>query len=514
MHEISEQSHSLVSLNKILDKAPAVLIESTKLIQHKATKACRLFVMNDIQNNTNYFDLKKKLREQQYEYTTEYITRQQMEKLSHIFQTSEAIEASESDKQNKILNIIKTAVDMGASDLHIEIGSFTRFLFRIDGSRVAMPQFEHSAEEGKLLVQSLYNSMCDERSAGTFSYQEPTQGKIREEYVKPFGLSTGRLASRPGSSGGVIVVIRLISRRRQSNTLQELGVQPEEEKVIRRALAKPAGVILSSGPTGHGKSTLSQAMAEIYAAENPGMNPISVEDPIESPIEGVFQTPLIITERHDSQKMGQAWAKAISNLMRLDPDAIYIGEVRDSTSGNGVIEAAQTGHIGITTIHTNHPIDILQRLRRWGVDQDLLTDATLITCLIGLRLVKKLCPSCKLSYQQNREMVDELFHEVIDKYTKTDGVFLINPAGCKQCNHTGIKGRTGVFEVIETDSKFMRLYETKGKFAAYDYWRKNKNGVTLTENAIRLINEGVIDPVITHKSICNLDRDEKFYEQD
>jgi len=514
MMEISEQSYSLIALNKILEKAPDELIHGAKLIQHKVTKECRLFVMNDIQDSTLYFDLRKKLRVQKYIYETEYVSRQQMEKLSHIFQKSEVIEASESDKQNKILNIIKTAVEMGASDLHIEIGTFTRFLFRIDGERVPMPQFEDSAEEGKVLMQSLYNSMCDERSAGTFSYQEPTQGKIREEYVKPYGLSTGRLASRPGSSGGVIVVIRLISRRMQSHTLQGLGLQPEEEKIIRRALAKPAGVIFSSGPTGHGKSTLSQAMAEIYAAENPGMNLISVEDPIESPMEGVFQTPLIITERHDSQKMGQAWAKAISNLMRLDPDGIYVGEVRDKTSGNGIIEAAQTGHLAISTIHTNYAIDILQRLRRWGVDQDLLTDATLITCLIGLRLVKKLCPSCKLSYSENRHMVDELFRDVIEQYTKTDGVFLKNPSGCKECNCTGIKGRTGVFEVIETDSKFMRLFETQGKFAAFDYWRKNKKGVTLTENAIRLINEGTIDPVITHKSICNLDRDDKFYEQD
>lgn len=512
MLEITEHNFSQISLSKIIDKVPDVLLQGAKLLQSKTSKECLLYVMNDIREDTHYFDLKKRLRDGKYTYKTEFATRQQLEKLSHIFSEINNDESTESDKQNKILGIIKKAVDMGASDIHIEIGSYTRFLFRIDGSRVPMPEFEQSEQEGKQLVQSLYNSMCDERSVSTFSYQEPTQGKIREDYVKSFGLSTGRLASRPGASGGVSVVIRLISRRRQSNTLEGLGLMPDEAKIIRRVLAKPAGVILSSGPTGHGKSTLSQAMAEIYAAENPGMSPISVEDPIESPIEGVFQTPLIITDRHDGSKLGQAWAKAISNIMRLDPDCIYIGEVRDNSSGNGVIEAAQTGHMVITTIHTNHPIDILQRLRRWGIEQDLLTDATLITCLIGLRLVKKLCPCCKRKYTESRNGVDTIFQDVIDKYTDVDNVHLINPKGCKECNYTGIKGRTGVFEVIETDAKFMRLYEDEGKFSAYQYWRKEKGGVTLCQNAIRLINSGAIDPVVTHKSICNLDRDDKFNE--
>ncbi|CAB0000778.1 unnamed protein product, partial [Nesidiocoris tenuis] len=146
-----------------------------------------------------------------------------------------------------------------------------------------------------------------ERSASTFSYSEPCDAKIREEYVQAYGLSTGRFASRPGSSGKVIVVIRLISRRKQSLTLGELGLSEAQQNAIKSALAKPAGVIFSSGPTGHGKSTLSQCMAEIYTSENPGMNMLSVEDPIESPIEGTFQTPLISTDRSDGAKMGRAW---------------------------------------------------------------------------------------------------------------------------------------------------------------------------------------------------------------
>ncbi|ERT14896.1 GspE/PulE family protein [Photorhabdus temperata] len=510
MVEISDKTHSYIPLNKIIGVVPEIIKENARLLQDNQSKGYILYVVNDIQNNTHFYDLRKKLRVKGYEHIVEYSNRQHIEKINHIFNTSEhENDADQTDIQDKILLIIKTAVEMRSSDIHIQIGSFTQVYFRIDGSRNVMQQFENTVENGQRLVQTLFNSMCTERSSSTFSYNEPCDAKIREEYVQAYGLSTGRFASRPGSSGKVIVVIRLISRRKQSLTLGELGLSEAQQNAIKRSLAKPAGVILSSGPTGHGKSTLSQCMAEIYTSENPGMNMLSVEDPIESPIEGTFQTPLIIADRSDSSKMGRAWGKSMSNLMRLDPDCIYIGEVRDNTSGNGVIEAAQTGHIVVTTIHTNHPIDIIQRLRRWGVDQDLLTDATLITCLIGLRLVKKLCPICKLSYVDHRQIVDSLFHEVIDKYTNINNVYLVNSKGCDCCNYTGIKGRTGVFEVIETDYEFMKLYEKEGKFAAYAYWRRN-GGITLCQNAIQLINDGIIDPIITHKSICNLDRDDKF----
>lgn len=510
MKEINESDYCFIPLKKISGGVSNIVSDNTRLVKEIKSGLYTLFVVNDIQDNTHFYDLRKNLRTAGFNHVVEYTNRQYIEKINHIFNISDdGNETDQTDIQDKILQIIKLAVEMRASDIHIRIGNFTQIYFRIDGSRNVMQQFESTSEYGQRLVQTLYNSMCAERSSGTFSYSEPCDAKIREEYVQAFGLSTGRFASRPGSSGQVIVVIRLISRRKQSMTLAELGLSADQQNAIRRSLAKPAGVIMSSGPTGHGKSTLSQCMAEIYTAENPGMNMLSVEDPIESPIEGTFQTPLIHADRSDSAKMGRAWAKAMSNLMRLDPDCIYIGEVRDDTSGNGVIEAAQTGHTVITTIHTNHPIDIIQRLRRWGVDQDLLTDATLITCLIGLRLVKKLCPVCRLSYIENRGLVDEIYRSVIDKHTSVNNVFLLNKDGCDNCNHTGVKGRTGVFEVIETDHEFMSLYERKGKFSAYSYWRK-KGGVTLCQNAIQLINQGIIDPVITHKSICNLDRDNEF----
>ncbi|HGG3564906.1 TPA: GspE/PulE family protein [Salmonella enterica subsp. enterica serovar Sundsvall] len=389
--------------------------------------------------------------------------------------------------------------------------TYFQVAFRVDGIKRNIKKFEDSAENGRQLVNALFNSMCTEQSTSTLSSTEASDARIKEEFVSEFGLSTGRFASRPGNSGTLLAVVRLISKRKQQLELEHLGLTQKQASAIRRTLSKPSGAIFSSGPTGHGKSTLSQCMAESVTRDDSGINLLTVEDPIESPIRGAVQTPLILADRSDRELMGKAWGKAISNLMRLDPDFIYIGEVRDSTSATGVIEAAQTGHNVITTIHTSHPIDIIQRLRRFGVDQDLLTDATLITCLIGLRLTPLLCPNCKRPYTSHKSEIEQELQELIEKHTDSHNAYLINESGCEQCEGTGIKGRTGVFEVIETDYTFMSLYEREGKFAAWKYWR-SKGGETLCGNITLLINQGKVDPVIAHKKICNLDRDEKFNE--
>lgn len=514
MVNITESTHSLISISKVINRPlPESLKQSARLILNKEAETYTLHVLTDLDGKTELYHLRDQLRKADVKHDLEYIDRQSIEMLGHVFSSAESnseLDQTRAELQNKVLHIIERAVDHYSSDIHFRVeSSFTHVFFRIDSVLTKMAEFEESAEGGRRLVQTLYNSMCDERTTGTLSYKEPSDAKIREEFVHSMGLSTGRVATRPGGADKILVVIRLINRRKKSLTLTGLGLTEKEQRIIRSCLAKPSGVIVSSGPTGHGKSTLSQCMAEIYTSENSGSNMLTVEDPVESPIAGAFQTPLMMGDRGDSELKSKAWEKAMANLMRLDPDAIYIGEARESTSASGVIDAALTGHQVITTTHTSFPIDVIQRFRRLGVDQDLLTDATLITCLIGLRLVKISCPHCKLSYGENRENIDSIFTDIIDKYTEVNKVFLQNPKGCSECKYTGIKGRTGVFEVIETDYEFMRLYDENGKIAAWRHWRDN-GGVTLTQNLVRMINTGQVDPVIAHKSVCNLDRDDKF----
>lgn len=511
----TEITHSLVNFNSVLEgfKPSREILDNVILLKGRKDNDFFLFTLDKLEGDTQYFELAKRLRSKDIRPKVIWVSREQLAEVSNSFDAAPTShESVQSDAQTIVISIFKRAVELRASDIHFRIdSSYFQVSFRIDGTKRNMKEFGDSAENGKKLVNTLFNSMCTEQSTSTLSWTESADARIKEEFVSEFGLSTGRFASRPGSSETLLAVVRLISRRKQYLELEKLGLTKKQASAIRRSISKPSGTIFSSGPTGHGKSTLSQCMAECITRDDVGVNLLTVEDPIESPIRGAVQTPLIIADRSDRELMGKAWGKAISNLMRLDPDVIYIGEVRDNTSATGVIEAAQTGHGVITTIHTSYAIDIIQRLRRFGVDQDLLTDATLITCLIGLRLTALLCPDCKLSYEANKHNIEPELQETIEKYTNYKQAFLINKEGCDECAHQGIKGRTGVFEVIETDYRFMNLYATKGKFAAWRYWRAN-GGETLCENITRLINEGVVDPVLAHKKICNLDRDEKFNE--
>lgn len=514
--EYSERTHSLLNISQFLPgvNIPGEISDNVRLLKENDGDAYQLIVMNELDREPLYFDFKKQLTKNEIWPTIKWVNREELAEVSNAFDVSAVSSSSDSqsDVQNKVIEIIKLAVELRASDIHFRIdASYFQVAFRIDGIKRPFKKFSDSAENGRLLVNALYNSMCTEQSNSTLSLTEGSDARLKEEYVSELGLSTGRFASRPGNSGTLLAVVRLISKRKQQLELEHLGLTPKQASAIRRTLAKPSGVIFSSGPTGHGKSTLSQCMAESVTRDDSGINLVTVEDPIESPIRGAVQTPLILADRSDRELMGKAWGKAISNLMRLDPDFIYIGEVRDSTSATGVIEAAQTGHNVITTIHTSHPIDIIQRLRRFGVEQDLLTDATLITCLIGLRLTPLLCPSCRRPYHKHKSGIEVEMQELIEKHTKTDDVFLLNEPGCENCGFTGIKGRTGVFEVIETDYAFMSRYEKDGKLAAWNYWRSS-GGETLCENITSLINQGKVDPVMAHKKICNLDRDEKLNE--
>lgn len=504
---------SLVNLGALISKErfSKTLLDSVRLVKSPDSPALCLKVASDMGISTEFFDLQKQLKNKAVVFETQYCDRKALEQLSHLTASQQKAHDDDDERgfQASVIEMISRAVALRASDIHLCIESQAAYChFRVDGKLVF--DRDYPAEQGRRLVNALYNSMCEERSSTSLSYSEPADAKIREAFVQHLGLSTGRFASRPGGGGKLLVVIRLITRRRERLAFDALGLTPPEAAIIRRVLNKPGGVIFSSGPTGHGKSTLSQCMAEMITAHDKGLSMITIEDPIESPIEGAFQTPLIIADRGDRALLSRAWELAISNVVRLNPDWLYIGEVRDATSAMGTLEAGNTGHGVITTIHTRFPIDILSRLKNWKVDKDLLMDATIIPCLIGLRLVPLLCPACKKPYATHKAAVESTFRGVIDTFTRSEQVFLRDNAGCEQCHHTGLKGRTGVFEVIETNAEFMQRYHTQGKQAAYEYWY-TAGGITLCDNVLRLVNSGVIDPVDTHRAICNLDRNHLIF---
>lgn len=499
MMTVSEKTHSLVPLEKQLSGRllSQLIRDNVRLIRDNATDGLCLYVLSELDQNTEFLELKQNLRTNEVHAGVTWCNRAELSQIVEQFSAISDTLISASDYQNINLNIIDEAVRLRASDIHYRIwANYTTVLFRIDGNLREIKT--ESVEWGTRVCNTLFNSMGEEHSQPVLSYTEPCDARVREEFVNGFGLSTIRFASRPGGQGRLAVALRLVSRRKQSLSFSQLGLTPPEETLLRRTLLS-SGATIYSGPTGHGKSTACQCSAEFLAKEDPGENFMSVEDPIESPIAGVFQTP----------RGKQTYGEAIRNLLRMDPDRLYGGEARDADSTVATIEAVLTGVPVITTTHTNSPADVLQRFRKFGVELDLLFDPTIISGLVGLRLVPLLCESCRIPWSEGRQNVSPVMQDLVETYTNVSGVFLRRPGGCDCCGNTGIKGRIGVFEVIETDNRFMRLYSESGKMAAYLDWIE-RGGVTLCQNMLRVINEGRTDPVWAHRRICNLNRDARL----
>ena len=499
LSNLSEKTHTLITIAPLAGgrSFSAKFQENVQLIRDDEEEKHYLYVLKELDQDNEYFELREQLRKQKIEISVNWCDREELEKIAHQFSTPDAAIEGGSDPQKLNLNLISDAVAQRASDIHFRIESrFTRVFYRIDGNMRQVRS--ESVEWGQRLVNTLYNWMAEEQSATSLSYTEPCDARIREEFVNSYGLSTIRFASRPGGQNRLAVALRLVSRRKKSLSFDELGLLPDQEITLRRTLTSSGGTFYS-GPTGHGKSTVCQCSAEWLAAEDSGENIVSIEDPIESPIDGIFQTP----------KGKQTYAEGIENLLRMDPDRLYIGEVRSPSAARAVLEAINTGTPLLTTIHTNSPAGILHRLRGFDVDEDLLFNPTIVSGLVGLRLVPLLCNECKVSWAAGRSKISRVMQDMVESYTDYKQVYLRKEGGCNCCGGTGINGRTGVFEVIETDNVFMRLYKEKGVLAAYLDWI-SKGGLTLCSNLTNVINKGVTDPVWAHRRICNLDTDARL----
>jgi type II secretory ATPase GspE/PulE/Tfp pilus assembly ATPase PilB-like protein len=503
-HVINEKDYRFIPYSSIFNDGfhvSDVVKNNTKLIQELNTGSYFLYIISEYGSSTDIFDLLKAFRKKEIRVEQKFCSREKLKEISDDLNAADSSE-SQSDIQAEVLRMLEHDIKLRGSDCHILAEEdYAKVAFRVDGQVRQMPQYEASAEHGQRLIHTIYNSMCDQKEPPDLNFTECCYARFKDEFAAQLGLNGVRVTTRPAGGNVMKMVLRLIPRKKDEiRSFEALGLTRNQQKSIRRVIAKPAGAIVISGPMGHGKSTLSQLLAEAIHIKHPGKHLISVEDPVESPIPGWFQTPLL-----------KGYDADIANLMRMDGNGLYIGEIRDSDAANGVISAAQTGNIVITTIHTEMAIDIINRLKKMGVDDDLLMNPGYITCLVGLKLTPILCDHCKKAYESNKHSLDEESQEVVEKFTHYHDAFIHNPEGCQHCGFSGYKGRTGVFEVIETDYKFMKLYIREGMIEALQYW-KDRGGETLCSNIKKLINQGLVDPVKAHETICPLDRDEILYE--
>ncbi|AAC07412.1 GspE/PulE family protein [Aquifex aeolicus] len=272
---------------------------------------------------------------------------------------------------------------------------------------------------------------------------------------------------------GERVVLRLLEKTGQLLTLSDLGLSKGDEEKVRRLAEKPYGIVLVTGPTGAGKSTTLYAM--LLHVKNPKKNIITIEDPVEYQVKGISQIQV-------NPKVGLTFAQGLRAILRQDPDVIMVGEIRDPETAEVAVQAALTGHLVLSTLHTNDAPSAITRLKDLGIEPFLI--ASSLEGVIAQRLVRKICNNCKEPYKPSKEEIRELGLPEED-YTFYRG------RGCEHCLGTGYRGRTGIFEVLEVDEDMKKLInETQDSVKIRQFARK-KGYKTMLEDGIEKILKGI-----------------------
>lgn len=337
----------------------------------------------------------------------------------------------------RLLNsILQRAIRDRASDVHFETfeGVF-RIRYRVDGS---LYEVEAPPPHLALPLVSRIKVMADLDITET---RVPQDGRIELSIDgRPVDL---RVATLPGASGEGCVM-RILDRSAVSLDLKALGLQPGDEAALRAMTRLPHGIVLVTGPTGSGKTTTLYAM--LSEANTPETKIITVEDPVEYDIAGIVQVPI-----HDD--IGVNYASVLRSILRQDPDKILVGEIRDRETGATAVEASLTGHTVFATIHTNDAPSTVTRLVDMGIEPFLV--AATLESVVAQRLVRSVCSDCKVTYEPD----DELLMDLGPDADLVRGATLCYGRGCDACHHTGYRGRTGLFEIMDVDDEVRRLIE-------------------------------------------------------
>jgi len=340
-------------------------------------------------------------------------------------------------------SVIFQAAEDGASDVHIEPQEDCLLVrFRIDGVLQEVQRIPKRLANGVTTRLKVLAKMdIAER-------RRPQDGRISLNAVAAGRLLDIRVATLP-TVEGESVVMRLLDKSRRPPTLEELGLSEHMRGQLGELVRRPTGALLVTGPTGSGKSTtLYAALAEI---NRPEINIITVEDPVEYRLAGVNQMQI-------NQKAGLTFGGALRSILRSDPDVVMVGEIRDSETAKISIEAALTGHLVLSTLHTNDAPSAITRLNEMGVEPFLTGSA--VSAVLAQRLARKLCSHCCELYAPS---VEDLMRARVspDVAANYDGAAFYRKRGCPRCNQTGYRGRIGVFQLLTMTEEIEGLAVTK-----------------------------------------------------
>ncbi|NPA40669.1 MAG: type II secretion system ATPase GspE [Aquificae bacterium] len=361
--------------------------------------------------------------------------------------------------------VLIKASTVGASDIHFEPYEDEAVVrLRMDGvlhDILKVPASTYQNVVARIKVMANLN-VAEKRI--------PQDGRIR---VKIGNKDLDIRVSVVPTVFGERVVLRLLDKTGSLLTLQQLGLYPEDREKVERLAKKPYGIVLVTGPTGAGKSTTLYAM--LLHVKDPKKNIITIEDPVEYQIKGISQIQV-------NPKVGLTFASGLRSVLRQDPDIIMVGEIRDAETADIAVHAALTGHLVLSTLHTNDAPSAVTRLSDMGIEPFLI--ASSLEGVIAQRLVRRICENCKEPYQPTEEELRELG---IEDY---EGPFY-RGRGCENCLGTGYRGRIGIFEVLELDDQLKTLITKTQDANEIKKLARTKGYKTMLEDGIRKVKEGI-----------------------
>lgn len=404
-------------------------------------------------------------------------------------------------RQKEFLSLVQRAADMKASDIHLIIGkNIATVRFRIDGQVGKTPDMQDLPiiVANELLMAAFAMADASDPTYNPLDYQG---ARVTDTSLKglrfPEGVQAVRLQFNPLPAGGRYMVARLLYSQKigSDSDVDQLGYAPIQVKQIQSMRKKPYGINIISGPTGSGKSTTLQRGLTALMREKVGINVVTIEDPPEYVIEGAAQLP--VTNAKTAEERSEKFRQAITASLRSDPDVIMIGEIRDHASAQLAFEAAMTGHGVWASLHANDAPSILDRLRDQKVEMYKLCDASLVTGLIGQRLLRKSIEKYSIDFNEGVKL--GFISKDEEAFMRTHASQWINKirfAGThlfEENPNNAFSGRRVVAEVIEPDQTFLDLVKNEKKSDAVEYWKNNLGGITMLEHAFVLVCMGQLD---------------------
>jgi len=394
-------------------------------------------------------------------------------------ETEDLLEQEDDAPIIRLINAILTeAVKTDTSDIHIE--TFEKQLvvrFRVDGvlREIVKPK--------RALAPLLVSRIKVMAKLDIAEKRVPQDGRI--------GLRVGgrevdiRVSTMP-SANGERIVLRLLDKNAGRLSLDNIGTGERDLEVLKKILARPHGILLVTGPTGSGKTT--SLYAGISHINDRSRNILTVEDPIEYNLPGIGQTQV-------NTKVDMTFARGLRAILRQDPDVVMIGEIRDLETAEIAVQASLTGHLVLSTLHTNSAVGSITRLMDMGVEPFLISSS--VVGIVAQRLVRVLCKSCRTPYEPSDSECAYL------DVSQTEKPTIYKPNGCPDCNHSGYKGRLGIYEVVEIDEQMRELIHngvgelelekyarTTGPSINHDGIQKVLSGVTTIEEVVRVTHKG------------------------